>query len=63
MESVLINDLVNPTPGEREFVQIINEIAEDNTELSLILIMSPKEVDVILTSPYIAIITVLFYLR
>ena len=42
MESVLINDLVNPTPGEREFVQIINEIAEDNTELSLRLYYEPE---------------------
>jgi superfamily I DNA and RNA helicase len=42
MDSVLINDLIDPTPGEREFVQIINEIAENNTELSLRLYYEPE---------------------
>ncbi len=42
MESVLINELVNPSPGEREFVQFINQIAEENTELDLRLYYEPE---------------------
>lgn len=45
MESVLLNELVNPTPGEREFVHIINEIAENNSELDLRLYYEPEGLD------------------